>query len=92
MALSHGAIVPIAAATPFGNILGPHRAAQLPGDDVTREVIQHDRQLHQAPPDDLEVGEVRLPHLVRARGLGVEAIRRLDHDIGRAGNQVMGLQ
>ena len=76
----------------IGDVLGPHRAAQLPGDDVARVIVEHGRQVHPAPPDDLEVGEVGLPHLVHPRGLGVEAIRRLDHHIGRAGDQVMGFQ
>ena len=48
--------------------------------------------IHPAPPDDLEVGEVGLPHLVRPRGLGMELISGLDRDISRAGDQVMGLQ
>ena len=36
--------------------------------------------------------ELGPPHLVHRRGLGVEAICRLDHDIGRAGDRVVGLQ
>ena len=44
------------------------------------------------PPDNLEVGEVGLPHLVRPGGLGVELVGGLDHDIGRTDDQVMGLQ
>jgi hypothetical protein len=75
-----------------GDVLGPHVGAQLPGDDVAREVVEHGRQIHPAPADDLEVGEVGLPHLVRPRGLGVELIGGLDHDEGRAGDQVMGLE
>jgi hypothetical protein len=42
--------------------------------------------------NDLEVGEVRLPHLVRAGGFGVELGGGLHHDIGRAGDQIMSLQ
>ena len=75
-----------------GDVLGSHVGAQLPGDDVAREVVEHGRQIHPAPPDDLEVGEVGLPHLVRPRGFRVELIGSLDHDIGRAGDQVAGLQ
>ena len=40
----------------------------------------------------LEVGAVGLPHLVGRGGLGVESIGGLDHHIGRAGDQIMGLQ
>ena len=65
-----------------GHVLGPHVGAQLPGDDVARVVIEHGRQIHPAPADDLELGEVGLPHLVRPGGLGMEAIGRLDHHVG----------
>ena len=41
----------------IGDVLGPHVGAQLPGDDVTREVVEHGRQVHPAPADDLEVGD-----------------------------------
>jgi len=75
-----------------GHVLGAHVGAQLPGDDVAREVVEHGRQVHPAPPDDLEVGKVGLPHLVRSGGFGVELVGRLDHNIGRAGDQVMGLE
>ena len=66
--------------------------AQLPCDDVAREVVEHRRQIHPSPSDDLEVGKVGLPHLVGARGFGVELIRGLDHHIGRAGDEIMGLE
>jgi len=75
-----------------GDVLGAHVGAQLPGDNVAREVVEHGRQIHPAPSDDLEVGKIGLPHLVRSRGLGVERIGGLDDDIGRAGDQVVGLQ
>ena len=39
-----------------------------------------------------EVGEVGLPHLVRPAGPGVELIGGLDHDVVRAGDQVVGLE
>jgi len=42
--------------------------------------------------DDLEVGEVSLPQLVRCRGFVLELIRRLDDDEGWAGDQVVGLE
>jgi hypothetical protein len=61
----------------IGDVLGPHRAAQLPGDYVARVIVEHGRQVHPAPPDDLEVGEVGLPHLVHPLGLGAEVIRPL---------------
>jgi hypothetical protein len=48
----------------IGHIGRPHRRAQLPGDDVAREVIGHDRQVMPAPVDDPEIREVRLLHLV----------------------------
>ncbi len=33
-----------------------------------------------------------LPHLVHSVGIGVELVGSLDHDIGRASDQIMGLQ
>lgn len=74
------------------HILSQHDGAQFPGNDIAREVVEHGRQVHPVSPDDLEVGEVRLPHFVRPRVLGVELIGSLDDDIGWADNQIMGLQ
>src|SRR6516162_7344120 len=41
-----------------------HGGAQLPGQDVAREVIEHGGQIEPAPADDLQIGEVGLPKLV----------------------------
>ena len=76
----------------IGHVVGPHGRTELPGDDVARVVVQDRRQIEPAPADDLEVGEVGLPQLVRRRGLVLEGIRRLDDNKGRAGDQIMGLQ
>ena len=35
-----------------------HVCAQLPADDVAREIVQNGRQIHPAPTDDLEVGKI----------------------------------
>ena len=75
-----------------GDILGLHRRAQLPGDDVAREVVEHARQIEPAPADDLQIGEVGLPELVGRRGLVAELVRRLDDDVGGAGDQIERLQ
>ena len=74
------------------DVLCAHVGAQFPGNDVARVVVEHGRQVHPAPPDDLEVGEVGLPHLVRPGGLRVELVGGLDHGVGQTGDQVMGLQ
>ena len=54
----------------LGDVLGPHVGAQLPGDDVAREVVEHGRQVHPTPPDDLEWSRKRIsaspPRTVRA--------------------------
>jgi len=51
-----------------------HGRAQLPGQNVAREVVEHGGQVEPVPADDLEVGEVGLPKLVgRGRRIG-EAI------------------
>jgi hypothetical protein len=72
-----------------GDAPGSHVGAQLPGDDGAREVVEHGRQLHPAPAEDLEGGKISMPQLVNPRGLGVELIGRLDDDIGWAGDQVI---
>ena len=60
----------------LGDIRRPHRRAQLPGDDVAREVIENRRQVVPAPVDDPEVREVGLPHLVDPCCWIFEGIRR----------------
>ena len=71
---------------------GAHRGTKPPGHDVAREVVEHGRQIVPAPAGDLEVGEVGLPELVDGGGLVLELVRRLDHHIGRAGDEVVRLQ
>src|SRR5262245_10196595 len=75
-----------------GDVLGLHRGAQLPGDDVAGEVVEDRRQVEPSPADDLEISEVRLPELVWCRRLVAELIRSLHHDEGRTGDQIMGLE
>ena len=76
-----------------GDILRFHRGAELPGDNETREVVEHGGEIVPAPRRDLEVGEVGLPELVRGRGLVLEresikrqtiANRRLQHQLQAA--------
>ena len=76
----------------FRDILGLHRRAQLPGDDVAREIVEDRAQIKPAPADHLQIGEVGLPELVWRRGLVLELVRRLDDDEGRAGDQIMRLE
>ena len=49
-----------------GDVLGFHRGAELPGDDVAGKVVQHGREIVIAPTDHLELAEIRLPQLVDA--------------------------
>jgi hypothetical protein len=42
-----------------GDILGLHGCAQLPGDDVAREVVEDGRQVEPAPTDDFQIGVSR---------------------------------
>ncbi len=37
------------------DILGPHSRAELPCDDIAREVVKHRRLIYPSPADDLEV-------------------------------------
>ena len=63
-----------------GDVFGFHGGAQLPGDDVSREVIENGRQIEPAPPDDLEIREVGLPELIDGRGLVPELIGSFNDD------------
>src|SRR5262245_16677546 len=74
------------------DVIRLHGRTQLVGDDVTREVVQDRAEIEPAPTDDLEIGEVGLPELVRRRGLVLELIRRLHHDEGWTDDQVMCLE
>ena len=69
-----------------------HGRAQLPGQDVAREVIEHGRQVKPTPADDPQVSEIGLPELIgSSRWLG-EGVGRLHQDEGGAGDQVVCLQ
>ena len=68
------------------NIAGLHGRAQLPGDDIARVVIKDRRQIHPAPADDLQIGEVGLPKLIDGACFVSKLISGLDNDERRAGN------
>jgi hypothetical protein len=75
-----------------GDVGSAHGGAELPGDDVSGEVIEHRREVEPAPAGDLEVGEVGLPELVDGgRGVG-EGISRLHDDKGRRGDEALSFQ
>ncbi|EAQ35316.1 putative transposase [Nitrobacter sp. Nb-311A] len=61
-------------------------------DEIMATVVKHGRQIVPAPAGDLEVGKIRLPELGDGGGLVLELVRRFDHHIGRAGDEVMRLQ
>ncbi len=63
------------------HILGAHVCAKLPSDDVAAVIIQNSADIIPAPPEDLELGKVGLPHLVDGRGLDRERVGSLDHHI-----------
>ena len=58
------------------NIGRRHPGAELPGDDVSREVVQHGGEIEPAPTDHFEIGKVGLPQLVRRSGFIFELIVR----------------
>src|SRR5438132_11766735 len=76
----------------IGHVGCRHGGAQLPSQDVAREVIEHGGQIEPAPADDLQIGEVGLPKLVWGGRRVSEAIGRLHQDEGRARDQAMVLQ
>ena len=75
-----------------GDVLGLHRGAQLPGNDVAGEVVEHGRQIEPTPASHLQISEVGLPKLVQRRRLVLELVGGLHHDEGRTGDQVVGLE
>ena len=74
------------------DILGLHGRAELPGDDIAREIVQNGREIEPAPADDLQISEIGLPELVRPGCLLLELICRFDHREGWADDQVMGYE
>src|SRR5262249_3447591 len=73
-------------------ISGRHGGAQLPGQDVAREVIEHGGQIEPPPAEGLWLVEVGLAQLVwGGRRMG-EATGRVDSDEGRARDRAMVLQ
>src|ERR1700737_308898 len=76
----------------FRDVPDFHRRAELPGDEVTREVVQYRGEVKPGPADDLEIGEVGLPKLVRRRRLVLELIGGLHDDVGGTGDQVVVFQ
>src|SRR5260370_1081448 len=75
-----------------GDIGCGHGGAQLPGQDVAREVIEHGRQIEPAPADHPQVSEISLPELIGCGGWLSEGVGRLHQDEGGTGNQIMRLQ
>ncbi len=75
-----------------GHILGFHRGAELPGDDVPAIVIQYGAEVEPAPAEDLQIGKVGLPQLIGARGFVPEFIGCLHHDVRWCRDQVFRLQ
>ena len=74
------------------NIGGRHRRGQSPGQNVTGKIVQNGTQIVPPPTDDLELGEIRLPHLIDPFSRGLELITRSDQVKGRTGNEVEAFQ
>ena len=74
------------------HVLGLHGPAELPGDDIAREVVHHRRQIIPAPVDHLQVGEIRLPELVRLGCRMFELVFGRDHSKHRRCDQVVSLE
>jgi hypothetical protein len=74
------------------NIVGRHAGCELPGDDVTRKVIQHRGEVIPTPTLDLEVGEVCLPQLMHLFGGMLEMVCNRKYSETRAFHQIKALQ
>jgi len=76
----------------LGDIVRLHRGAQLQCNDISRVIVEDGGEVEPSPADDLQVGEVSLPELVwRCRFIG-KLISCLEDDVGRAGDEVLGLE
>jgi hypothetical protein len=75
----------------FCDVGGTHGGAELPGQDVAREVIEHGRQIEPASADDSQVSEIGLPQLIDRGGRLRETIGGLEQDESRTGNQPLRL-
>src|SRR6266436_9733898 len=62
--MSDAVVIEPLAKLALGHVGCRHGGAQLPGQDVAREVIEHGGQIEPAPADDLQIREVGLPKLV----------------------------
>ena len=69
-----------------------HRRPEQPGDDVARVIVQHGRQVVPTPADDVQIGKVGLPQLVRPMGRVVKRLLSRQHDEGRTRYQVIRLE
>lgn len=74
------------------DILSAHVRAEFPRDDVATVVIQDRAEIIPTPTDDLEVGEVCLPHLVDCCGFVFKLVSRFDDNIIGRGDQIRRLQ
>src|ERR1051325_4910476 len=70
----------------------PPNSARRHSPEGDGEIVEHGGQEKPTPADHLQIGEVGLPQLIGCRGLVLERIGGLDHDEGRAADQVMRLQ
>src|SRR4030067_1648785 len=74
------------------DIRGRSGPTQFPGQDITREVIQHRREEIPAPLNNFEIGKIGLPQLVDP-GRGIDKfISGTDHREGWTGDQIVNLQ
>ena len=74
------------------HVLGTHVCAEFPGDDIATVIVQNCAEVIPAPADNLEVGEVGLPHLVDSRGFVSKLFSCLDHHIIGRRDQISRFQ
>ena len=72
----------------------PHVCAEFPRDDVATVIVEDRAEMgaQHAPAQNLDVGEVCLQKLVDRGCFVFELVRRLEHDEGGTGDQIMGLE
>ena len=74
------------------HVLGLHGPAELPGDDIAREVVHHRRQIIPTPMHDLQIRKIRLPELIRPGCRMFELVFGRDHGKHRRCDQAVGLE
>ena len=63
------------------NVIGPHVPAKFPANNVAAVIVQVRTKREPTPTNDLELGEIGMPHRVDGGGYIRELINCFDHNV-----------